>query len=156
MKKLVLFIGIIAMAGMMAFGQSETKVPAKVKAAFSQKFPNATKVKWEKENEKEWEAEFKMDGKEYSANFDNSGAWMETEYEISADALPETVKACLEKQFEGYKVEEAEVAESPEGTVYEMEIEKGKSEMEVSISATGKVLEKEQAKEEGGDEEDED
>jgi len=38
-----------------------------------------------------------------------------------------------------------------------MEIEKGKSEMEVSISATGKVLEKEQAKEEeGGDEEDED
>ena len=37
------------------------------------KFQNATKVKWDQEEENEWEAEFKMNGDEMSASFDNAG-----------------------------------------------------------------------------------
>ncbi len=154
MRKVILFTGLIALSGMLACGQTETKVSATVKTAFSEKFPGATKVKWDMENENEWEAEFRLDGKKYSANFDNTGAWTETEYEITSDALPETVKACLKRQFESYyKVEEIEVVESPEGTVYEIEIKKGRSEMEVTISASGSILEEGLPAEEEGDEE---
>jgi len=39
---------------------TEKDIPAPVKTAFNNKFPGATDIKWEKENKKELEANFKM------------------------------------------------------------------------------------------------
>jgi len=75
---------IVGIATLQSCGQS---VPEKVKSAFAGKFPNASSVKWDKENDEEWEAEFKMDGKEYSANFTVDGNWKETEYEIKKSEI---------------------------------------------------------------------
>ena len=50
--------------------------------AFNANFPDAKKVKWKIEDTIEWEAEFRMNRKEYSANFNNNGEWQETEYEL--------------------------------------------------------------------------
>lgn len=118
-------------------------VPDKVSKAFSQKFPNAQKVKWDKENNTEWEAEFKLNGEEYSANFSTDGVWKETEHEIEQSAIPVNVKQTLDTEFAGYDIEEAEISETAEGTLYEFELEKDKSEMEVAISPEGKVVKKE-------------
>ncbi len=153
METSVLIISAVLLISFSACGQSEKNAPASVSTAFSQKFPDASKVKWGKENDNEWEVEFKMDSKEYSANFDNSGVWVETEYEITAKEIPAAVKTTLEKEFAGYKIAESEVSETPESKVYEFALSKGKERLEAAIDAAGKVITKELAKE--GNEEDE-
>lgn len=132
--------------------QSET-TPKGVETAFQQKFPNAQKVKWEKEHDNEWEAEFKLDGKEYSSNFLSDGTWKETEHEISTSEIPSSVQNTLDTEFEGYKVEETEMSETADGTSYEFELEKGEKEIEVSIDTNGKVL-KTEAEDENEEDED--
>jgi len=154
MKSSVLIISLVLLISISACGQSDKEVPESVTSAFAQKFPKASKVKWGKESDKEWEAEFKMDGKEYSANFDNSGVWTETEYEISAKEIPAVVKTTLDAETVGYKIDESSVSENKDGISYEFVIVKTKTEMELVIDPKGKVLKKEQIKEE--DEEDED
>lgn len=147
MKNLILISMIMAVVSLSACGQNKD-VPAKVKTAFEQKFPTAQKVNWDKENETEWEAEFKMNGEEYSANFTTDGKWMETEYEIEESDLPQAVKQTLDNEFAGYDIEEVEISETPDGKVYEFALEEGETELEVAISPNGKVVKKEVKKEE--------
>ncbi len=151
MKNFMIMTVLISTMTLTACTQ-KNDVPAKVKTAFEQKFPNATKISWDKENANEWEAQFKMDGKEYSANFDSEGNWKETEYKISKSDIPAAVKSTLDKEYNGYKVEEAEVSETANGKVYEFELEKGNSDMEVAISLDGKIVKKEEKEEERNDE----
>jgi hypothetical protein len=153
MKTSVLIISAVLIFSFSAYGQSEKNVPSNVATAFSQKFPDATKVKWGKEGDKEWEAEFNMNEKEYSANFDNSGVWKETEYEITAKEIPAAVRATLDKEFAGYKVAKSEVSETQDGKIFEFALSKDKEKLEAAIDAAGKVLTKEPVKKEKEDEE---
>jgi hypothetical protein len=122
---------------------SADKVPAAVTSAFKAKFPNATKTSWEMENANEYEAGFKLNGEEVSANFDNTGKWLETETEIKVSALPAAVQAVLTKDFAGFKIEEASKIESAkDGNCYEAEIEKGEETFDVLFSPDGKMLSK--------------
>lgn len=156
MKRTMLITLSAAMLATAACGQKSETAPEAVKAAFKQKFPDVKEAKWEKEHDNEWEADFKMGGKKYSASFKNDGTWIETEHEIGVADVPEAVKNTLDSEFDGYKVEESEMAETPSETVYEFELEKGKSEIEVAIGADGKVLKKEAEKEDGDEEGDDD
>ena len=150
MKKLkmlgAVFFAAAIGSGIYAFGNSDI-APQKVKEAFAKKFPTVKKVKWDKENETEWEAEFKMKGTEYSANFLEDGTWQETEHEINKNAIPTNIKKVLDNQFSGYKIEESEISETVKGSLYEFEIEKGEENLEVAIDNNGKVVKKEVLKE---------
>jgi len=153
MKTTFAMIAIAAIFSLSACGQSGKDVPANIKSAFSQKFPNASKVSWGKETKNEWEAEFKMDGKEYSANYNTDGEWMETEYEISINEIPAPVKSSIDKEFEGYKIEEAEISETANEKRFEFSLKKDKITIEAAFDTTGKVVSKEQV---GKEKEDED
>ena len=146
MKNSLSFIAAIAVLCFTACGQTSKEVPSEVKAAFSRKFPAATGIKWDKENDNEWEAEFTWNEKEYSANFDNQGTWMETEYKISTDEIPVAVKTTLDEEFTGYTIEESELSETAVGKIYEIELKKGEEELEVTIDMKGNVIQKEQIK----------
>jgi len=152
MKNLFLIISVLVTINFMACGQPNTNVPQKVKNAFFEKFPDIKKLKWDKENDEGWEAEFKMNGTKYSATFNDEGEWLETEYEINFNEVPPIVKATLDIEFKDYKVEESEVSETANGKVYEFELEKNKTEVEVAIDVKGKVIKKESTDdEEDGD-----
>jgi len=142
MKKVIIGIGMVFVAGIaIAFTTNgKDKVPQVVRDAFAQKFANVKKVDWEKESTTEWEAEFKINKVKYSANFLENGTWQETEHEIDEKDVPQNVIATLRSNFPGYKIEETEMAETSKGVLYEFEIEKGKSEMEVAIDTNGKVV----------------
>lgn len=153
MKKLFVIVG----AGVLLVSQAcardtNEEVSAEVKTAFDQKFPDAKNVKWEKESDAEWEADFKWNGTKYSAIFTTGGDWKETEHGIKLSEIPSAVKSTLDSDFNGFKVEESEIAETPDGTLYEFEVEKGEETYEVAIGSDGRVLSKEQKESEEGDE----
>lgn len=131
-------------------------VPAPVKASFAKRFPKVQDVKWELEDKKDYEAEFKESGIEWSATFNADGTWLETEHAIKADALPEAVHKTIAAKYADHKLKEAEQAETPKGTVYEVEFAKGGHEMEVVFSADGTVVGSKEENEDGEkDEQDE-
>ncbi len=142
----------IVMLSFVACNQSALDIPSEVQDAFNKKFPDATMVKWDKESESEWEAEFQLAGTKYTASFDPTGQWMESEYEISSNDIPAAVAQTLETEFASYEIEKSEVTENAEGKVYEFELKKGKEEIGISIDVNGKVLQKEESEDEEGEE----
>tara|TARA_R100000655_G_C2982086_1_gene191962 strand:- start:815 stop:1276 length:462 start_codon:yes stop_codon:yes gene_type:complete len=153
MKKLILGVGmvVVAMTTIAFTSEDKDKVPQVVKNAFAKKFPTAKKVDWEKENETEWEAEFKMNNVEYSANFLANGTWQETEHEVKTNDVPQNILSSLKSNFPGYEIEEAEISETSKGSFYEFEIEKGKIEMEVTLDSSGTIIKKQMEEEEDKD-----
>ena len=146
-KNITLVILWIVISSTYAQKLSEAQVPQAVRASFEKLFPMATGVKWSKENATEFEAEFKVDGKEMASNFDQSGKWIVTETEIKSSELQAAVTASLGKELPGYKIDESEKVETADkGTYYEVVMKKGKSIMEVEISGDGKVMKKEEKK----------
>ncbi len=143
MRNLLFIIAIAALFSLNACNHLCENVPKEVNTAFSEKFPDADNINWEQEDENEWEAEFEMNGKDYSANFTSDGNWKETEYEIEKSDLPKAVMTTLETEFAGYNIEEVEISETAEGEVYEVDLKKDKSEIEVTIAPDGSVLKKE-------------
>lgn len=143
--KTLRFFGILLFSASLFATTIKKDVPKVVKDAFAKKFPSAKSVSWDRENSSEWEAEFKMDGMEYSANFTNDGAWKETEHEVKQADVPRKVMASLQKEYPDYKVRESEVSETSEGMVYEFEIKKGGSKMEVALDSDGRVVSKEES-----------
>ena len=140
MKNLILVIAATAFISLSVSAQKN--VPATVKTAFSQKFAKATDVKWGKEGKTEWEAEFKMDGKSYSANFDLKGVWTETEYKIAENEIPAAIKTVIQKEYASSKFKAAEVSETPKGKIVEVTFIKGKKTVEVCFDENAKVLKK--------------
>ncbi len=143
MKNLMILAVLLSTMTFTACGQ-KNDIPTKVKTAFEQKFPNANKVSWDRENANEWEVEFKMDGKEYSANFDNYGNWKETEHEINTNDITIPVKTTLENDFSDYKIEEAEISETTKGKVFEFQLKNDNLYIEVAILPNGKLLKREE------------
>lgn len=149
MKNLALIFVVASFISLNACAQNAKNLPIKVKTAFNQKFPGAQKVKWGKENATEWEAEFTLNNKGYSANFNTDGNWLESEYKIGEKEIPAAVTATLGKQFPGYKIVESEISETAKGKVYEFAIKTGKTKTEVAVNPDGTLVKKETMKEKG-------
>lgn len=116
-------------------------VPEVVQKSFGQRFPNASPVEWRKEDATTYEAEFKLNGTEYSANYSNSGEWLVTEMEVNQTTLPEAVLATLKTDYVGHKVKECERVEKPGGSiVYEVEVVKDDATTEVVLDVNGRVF----------------
>lgn len=154
MDRIIVLLLSLALISNIVYAQkiAADKVPAAVTSAFKAKFPKAAKISWEMENANEYEAEFKLSGEEISANFDKTGDWLETETEIKVSALPVAVRDALNKDFVGFKIEEACKIESvKDGNCFEAEIEKGKETFDVLFTPDGKILRKKILKEEEKD-----
>ena len=117
MKKMLLSMALCFAMGFIASAQKTP--PTAVVSAFNEKFQEVRGLKWDKEKNGEWEAEFKMKDVEMSANFSADGKWLETETEIKVADLPEAVQTALK----GKKVREAATIVRADGTtVYEAEV----------------------------------
>lgn len=144
---IVLFAAVLLSHTACAQKISADQIPASVISSFKTRFPGVTDVRWEKELS-EYEANFKMNGNEISANFDANGKWLETEIEIKVSELPVAVQSAIHTYFSGYEIEEASKVESlRHGNCYEAEIEKGEETLDVLFSADGKLISQTKAEE---------
>jgi len=149
---LLLFPALLACNGSIGQSLADDKVPQEVRTAFAQRFSNASKAKWERENATTFEVNFHENGGKTSASFDPKGTWMETEMEIKEAELPAAVLATLASTYPDHKLSEFERVETlADGTAYEVEVEKGEHTMEVKLSADGRVLKATEEEEKEGD-----
>ena len=118
MKKL-LILAIFALATIEVNAQKMTadKVPSAVKENFAKQYANVKGAKWDKEGA-DYEASFKMDGKDMSAVFDGKGMEKEVETDIKFSELPMPVQTALK----GKKVKEAAIIKKGGKTFYEAEV----------------------------------
>jgi hypothetical protein len=103
MKKLITLM-VVLFSSLQMFAQG---APQKVVDAFNAKYPNASEVKWSNKLTR-FTAWFTFNGERLKANFNDDGAWKNTEFEMSYDALPAAIKDGLKKtQYADWKVEKA-------------------------------------------------
>ena len=141
MKRSVLFaLAISAFAGRaMAQDMKAQNVPAVVKEALAKKYPNATKVSWEKEKgnyEANWGGK---SGEDTSVQFTPAGAFVEEVDAIAVSQLPASVAPYVKAHYNGAKIKEAgKVTDAAGKHFFEAEI-KGK---DLIFDETGKFVKK--------------
>ncbi len=131
---------LVAMAMLYPFATSfaQSKTPTAVITAFHSKFPNAANVKWDKEDAHNYEASFEWKGEKLSANFTDTGEWLETESPSTFNALPEKVQTAFNASHNGATVKAVAKIETSKGiTKYEVEIKQGVKTVELFYTATG-------------------
>jgi hypothetical protein len=146
MKNLITLVLAFALISFSAFSQKTP--PEVVKKEFAKKYANAQSVKWDSEEQNEWEAEFTIDGKKMSAAYDNAGKWMESETAINEKDLPAAVISSLNKDYQGYKKSDISIFEDTKFKGFELTLKKGEASIEVQIDNNGKIVKKTDVKEE--------
>lgn len=114
--------------------------PGNVQATFTQKFPEAGKVKWEHhpEEKKEFLASFILTGIKMKAYFDKNGTWIETEKEIHIKELPERVLLSIRTQYPSEKIISAyEIQKDKKMLLYEVVLKTEHAKTNLVISNDG-------------------
>ncbi len=131
MKKIISFVAIMFALSSATFaqeneGHEKIKVPSAVQTALAQKYPEATKIGWEKENgnyEANWGGK---SGEDNSVQFTPSGNFIKIVKAIPVSQLPQNVMTYVDQHYKGTKITEAgKVTDAKGNTSYEAEI-KGK------------------------------
>jgi uncharacterized protein YxeA len=128
MKKIILgtlmLMAVISAA--MAQKVKNTAVPSAVKTALMKKYPEATKITWEKEKgnfEANWGGK---SGEDMSVQYTPQGTFVEQVVAISPGELPAGVAAYVKQHYKDAKITEAgKVTDAQGTTMYEAEV-KGK------------------------------
>lgn len=113
-----------------------------VTKAFTEKFPTASQVKWEKKNTY-MVADFVYDQYKTSAWFDNNGQWYMTETELrSLEALPEAVRTALKNsKYANWATDDIDCLERPDTEkVYVIEVKNGREEYDLYYSEDGILI----------------
>ncbi|MEO9146794.1 MAG: PepSY-like domain-containing protein [Ginsengibacter sp.] len=103
--------------------ESQLHVPTTVRTALTKKYPEASKVTWEKEKgnyEANWGG---RDGEANSVQFTPSGEFIEIVQNISAKSLPAGVLSYMKEHYKGAKLgDTGKVTDANGITFYEVEI----------------------------------
>lgn len=118
------------------------QVPAAVKRGFQVKFPAVSLAAWTLKSDKNYEAEFTLQGTEIAAKFDSAGKWLETESAIPRSKMPGAVRDGLAKRFRGYKVVETQTLQrwNEPDLIYEIHLDNAKEIVKAQLSAGGALL----------------
>jgi hypothetical protein len=139
MKKIIFSLALMVAASGIAIAQdiSKTELSATVKSALMKKYPQASKVTWEKEKgnyEANWGGK---SGEDMSVQFTPAGVFVEQVVAISPKALPAGVDTYVKAHYKGVKITEAGKVTNAKGvTMYEAEV-KGK---DLLFDESGKFL----------------
>ena len=116
-----------------------SKVPAVVQNSVMARFPDATGIDWKK-NGSVYEAEFDRNKIEYNVHVDSSGKLLLYKYDIKATELPPVITAKISSDYDGYKIDDAEMIEKDTMIYYQAELEvKGKKELKLVFLRDGSL-----------------
>ena len=121
---------------------AQGKTPDVVSASMNQKYPNAKKVKWNRDRNNSYEAHFQLDGVKLRADFNPDGSWIETEQSLDWGDLPDAVQDAIKEEYKKDDIVELELTDSAtKGKFYDVELDpKGKKKFDIEYRADGSKL----------------
>ena len=138
-----LAVALFATAGVFAGNIKESSVPAVVKSYVLKSYPRVSPVEWNYEEKGNYyNAEFKIDGANYSLDISPEGTLINSTNEIAAVQLPAAANAYIAKQFPGFQVKEARKLVRRGSTYSEADIHGQNSTQMLTFSESGKLLDK--------------
>jgi uncharacterized lipoprotein NlpE involved in copper resistance len=139
MKKVILLAAIAISTVGCAQSKEKKEVPKVVTEAFAKEYPN-TKVAWDIEDDG-YEAEFKLNGKDASADYDKNGNKLATEVEVRESELPSSALSYLKTNYPKSKIKEtAKIIDSKNVVTYETEIKIDGKNSDLLFDANGNFL----------------
>lgn len=139
MKKVILLAAIAISTVSCAQGKDKKDVPKVVTDSFAKEYPN-TKVDWDIEDDG-FEAEFKLNGKDASADYDKNGNKLATEIEISEVEFPATALTYLKSTYPKSKIKEtAKITDAKNVVTYEAEIKIDGKNTDLLFDASGNFI----------------
>ena len=138
-----LAVALFATAGVFAGNIKESSVPAVVKSYVLKSYPRVSPEEWNYDVKgNHYNAEFKIDGANYSLDISPEGTLINSTNEIAAVQLPAAANAYIAKQFPGFQVKEARKLVRRGSTYYEADIHGQNSNQMLTFSESGKLLDK--------------
>lgn len=120
-----------------------TNLPEVIENAFNDKFPDATWVEWERKAGY-YVAEFRQDGMDVEAWYDNQGSWRMTESDFGRNLtlLPQAVQTTFQSSgYSQWTVDDIDKYECPDKTFYLLEVKKaGQRDRKLFYSQDGLLL----------------
>lgn len=120
-----------------------TNLPEVIENAFNDKFPNAIWVEWERKAGY-YVAEFRQDGMDVEAWYDNQGSWRMTESDFGRNLtlLPQAVQTTFQSSgYSQWTVDDIDKYECPDKTFYLIEVKKaGQRDRKLFYSQDGLLL----------------
>ncbi len=120
-----------------------TNLPEVIENAFNDKFPDATWVEWERKAGY-YVAEFRQDGMDVEAWYDNQGSWRMTESDFGRNLtlLPQAVQTTFQSSgYSQWTVDDIDKYECPDKTFYLIEVKKaGQRDRKLFYSQDGLLL----------------
>lgn len=135
-----IFLALLLSNGFAACSQdiNAKRVPTLVKNALLTKFPDATDIEWEKNNNR-YEADYDVDNTECAASIDASGKIIMYKQEIQVTELPAILSGTLQQNFAGYTIEDSERIQKGDQVFYQVKLEKNNQELKRVFSENGQV-----------------
>lgn len=110
-----------------------------IRTAFSAKYPSVN-PHWENDHGY-YKAEFRLDGREAEAWFDQNGIWQRTEVDYNSADLPQPVKDYINNHYAGYRIDDANLVQTKDNQEYfDIELEKGEEDVYLKIDVQGNVI----------------
>lgn len=138
MKPVLFFI--ICLMCFAACVQNESEIPEAAKNKLAELYPEMVNAEWKVEGKIQYEADFYIDSAKTSVILDGDGNVLTIEKEISAEELPDSVKASLIEKFGDLEITMAELITEGSETSYEITLYDGKSQIEAYYSSDGTLI----------------
>ncbi len=135
-----LFAAVLSLSSFRGHDRDDLRhdqVPATVMQTFERMYPGV-RAQWEKDDH-QYKAEFRKGRNETEAWFKKNGTWTRTETDVNPQDLPAPVKEYVRSKYPNSRIDDADLIEKPnKGSYYELEIEKGHSEVKIKVNADGR------------------
>jgi hypothetical protein len=119
-----------------------SQIPGEVRQGFQSKFPGVRTAEWKLKPDKNYEAEFDLNGAETAAKFAATGKWLETETAIPRAKVPRPVTAAVTSAYPHYKVIETQslLTAGASHPIYEIHVQNAREVVKLQYAADGRLV----------------
>jgi hypothetical protein len=130
----------MSLSVMRLFRSRKPVANAMVLRSFNSKFPKATHIVWQQMDVFKWHVNFILRKKRCTALFTSEGNWLETVTLLSSDKIPRQLQRTLEETNNSDPLQQIYYVQTPDRTIYEMNLRNGLNTLQLLFDTSGKII----------------